>query len=154
MKTKVTGICVIFTTCCKKKTITLQFFCAKNLNILPPVTLKSVDVSLLMHMIKQLQIEVNLLSAASVAQRDLTDGIHKIMRSLDERVTMIETPNVVPEGNTSPVVPVVDATPPATGGTTTRRQMLRLLLPEECLRTLVLPRSMRLLLYQGGLIRV
>ena len=94
-------------------------FCAKNINILPPVTIKSVDVSLLLHTIKQLQVEVNLLSAASVAQRDLTDGISKLTRSLDDRVTKIETPKVVSEGITSPVAPVVVAKPVASEGTTT-----------------------------------
>ena len=97
-------------------------FCAKNINILPPVTIKSVDVSLLLHTIKQLQVEVNLLSAASVAQRDLTDGISKLTRSLDDRVTKIETPKVVSEGITSPVAavaPVVVAKPVAIEGTTT-----------------------------------
>ena len=37
-------------------------FCTKNLNILPPVSLKSVDVSSLLHAIIQLQTEIKLLT--------------------------------------------------------------------------------------------
>ena len=71
------------------------------------MNLKSVDVSTFLHTIKQLQLEVKLLSTASVAQADLTDEIYQITKSLDERVTKIKTPNqdinAVPEGNTSAV---------------------------------------------------
>ena len=87
-------------------------FCARNLNILPPVTLKNVNVSNLLHTVIQLQTEVKLLTQASKVQKELTDNVLDRTKSLDVRVSQIETPNhgvkSVPERKASTVAPVVD----------------------------------------------
>ena len=67
-------------------------FCAMNLNILPPVTLKNVNVSNLLHTIIQLQTEVKLLTQASKVQKEITDNIHDMAKSLDVRVSKFEPP--------------------------------------------------------------
>ena len=68
-------------------------FCARDLNILPPVTFKSVDVSILLHTIRQLQTEVKILKDASEVQRQTTQDLYDTTKSLDARVREVESPN-------------------------------------------------------------
>ena len=87
------------------------------------MTLKNVNVSNLLHTIVQLQTEVKALTQASKVQKEVTDDVLDLTKSLDVRVSKIETPNhsvkSVPEKNATTVVPVVD------GSTAPRRDASR-----------------------------
>ena len=112
-------------------------FCAKDLNILPPVTLKDLDASSLLKSILQLKEEVKALRTISAAQQEINEGLLDKVKTLEERVSDIESPDsatkpspenvvsavstvpeAIPERNTSNVVNVVDVSS-ANGGPST-----------------------------------
>lgn len=77
-------------------------FVARDLNILPPVTYKSVDVSLLLHTINKLQIEMKSLKDAVELQRQTSQDLFDCTNTLDKRVTQIES--VEPNKAIPPVI--------------------------------------------------
>ena len=79
-------------------------FVAQDLNILPPVTFKSIDVSILLHTIRLLQTEVKVLKDAVELQKLTSQDLYDTAKALDTRVTKIESPLL---GNKT--VPVKDA---------------------------------------------
>lgn len=68
----------------------IPVFVAKDLNVLPPVNFKSLDVSVLLHNIRTLQTEVELLKKGMDLQKQTSKDTHDITKKLDERINKIE----------------------------------------------------------------
>ncbi|CAL4128730.1 unnamed protein product, partial [Meganyctiphanes norvegica] len=84
-------------------------FVARDLIILPPVTLKNVDVSILLHNIKLLQTEVKVLKDSVELQRMTSQDLYDSTKSLDARVKHIESPD---QSKVTPPVNVVHVETP------------------------------------------
>ena len=69
-------------------------FVAHDLNMLPPVTFKSIDVSSLLQTIKSLQIEVKQLREGVELQRQTSQDTYDITKSLDTRVNYLEKQSI------------------------------------------------------------
>lgn len=66
-------------------------YVAKDLNILPPVTIKSLDVSLLLHNNTQLQTEVRIMKQAIEIQKQTSQDIFDMMKTMEKRLKNAES---------------------------------------------------------------
>ena len=69
-------------------------FVARNLNILPPVTIKSLDVSLLLHNNKVLQAEVNAMKRAMKLQKQTSEDLFDMVKAMYTRLKHVENGGV------------------------------------------------------------
>ena len=83
------NICDIYSLL-EEKCENAPIFVARNLNILPPVTIKSLDVSLLLHNNKVLQAEVNAMKRAMELQKQTSEDIFDMVKAMDMRLKHVE----------------------------------------------------------------
>ena len=78
----------------QEKSDAVPKFIAHDLNMLPPVTFKSIDVSSLLQTIKSLQIEVKQLREGVELQRQTSQDTYDITKNLDTRMNYLEKQNI------------------------------------------------------------